>query len=65
MSEKNLQKKKIQKIKTTPRQNKKQTKIKEKISYCEYKSLIVKVDIVIFLSYFVEKVFLNFMFKRI
>ena len=65
MSEKNLQKTKKQKIKTTPRQNKKQTKIKEKISYCEYKSLIVKVDIVIFLSYFVEKVFLNFMFKRI
>ena len=65
MSEKNLQKTKKQKIKATPRQNKKQTKIKEKISYCEYKSLIVKVDIVIFLSYFVEKVFLNFMFKRI
>ena len=65
MSEKNPQKTKKQKIKTTPRQNKKQTKIKEKISYCEYKSLIVKVDIVIFLSYFVEKVFLNFMFKRI
>ena len=65
MSEKNPQKTKKQKIKTTPRQNKKQTKIKEKISYCEYKSLIVKVDIVIFLSYFVEKVFLNLMFKRI
>ena len=65
MSEKNPQKTKKQKIKTTPRQNKKQTKIKEKISYCEYKSLIVKVDIVIFLSCFVEKVFLNFMFKRI
>ena len=65
MSEKKPQKTKKQKIKTTPRQNKKQTKIKEKISYCEYKSLIVKVDIVIFLSYFVEKVFLNFMFKRI
>ena len=65
MSEKNPQKTKKQKIKTTPRQNKKQTKIKEKISYCEYKSLIVKVDIVIFLSYFVEKVFLNFIFKRI
>ena len=65
MSEKNPQKTKKQKIKITPRQNKKQTKIKEKISYCEYKSLIVKVDIVIFLSYFVEKVFLNFMFKRI
>ena len=65
MSEKKPQKTKNQKIKTTPRQNKKQTKIKEKISYCEGKSLIAKIDIVIFLSYFVEKVFLNFMFKRI
>ena len=27
--------------------------------------LVVKMDIVIFLSYFVEKVFLDFMFKRI
>ena len=29
------------------------------------KSLDIKIDIVIFLSYFVEKVFHNFMFKRI
>ena len=65
MSEKKPQKPKNQKIKTTPRQNKKQTKIKEKISYCEDKSLIAKIDIVIFLSYFVQKVFLNFVFKRI
>ena len=35
------------------------------ISCCEDKSLVVKIDIVIFLFYFVEKVFLNFMFKRI
>ena len=34
------------------------------ISCCKDKSLVEKIDIVIFLSYFVEKVFLNFMFKR-
>ena len=38
---------------------------KKCISFCEDKSLVVKIDIVIFLSYFVEKVFLNFMFKHI
>ena len=32
---------------------------------CEDKSLVGKIDIVIFLSYFVEKLFLNFMFKCI
>ena len=49
-------------------QKKKKQKKKERekcISYCEDKSLAVKIDIVIFLSYFVEKVFLNFMRKRI
>ena len=48
--------------------SKKKTNLKLKkkcISSCEDKSLVVKIDIVIFLSYFVEKVFLNFMFKRI
>ena len=34
------------------------------IGSCEGKSLVVKLDI-IFLSYLVEKVFLNFVFKRI
>ena len=38
---------------------------KKCISCCEDKSLVVQIDIVIFLSYFVEKAFLNFMFKRI
>ena len=33
--------------------------------FFEDKSLVVKIDIVIFLSYFVEKVFRNFMCKRI
>ena len=41
-------------------------KLKKKcISFCEDKSLVIKIDIVIFLSYFVEKVFLKFMFKSI
>ena len=51
--------------------NLKQTKIRNKlkldkkcISCCEDKSLVVKIDIVIFLSYFAEKLFLNFMFKH-
>ena len=38
---------------------------KKCISCCEDKSLVIKIDVVIFLSYFVEKVFLNFMFKHI
>ena len=37
---------------------------KERNKYIS-KSLDVKIDIIIFLSYFVEKVFLNFMFKCI
>ena len=46
--------------------NYKKLKLKKKrISCCEDKSLVVKIDIVIFLSYFVENVFLNFMFKLI
>ena len=44
----------------------KKAKIKEKrkkyISCCEDKSLVVMRDIVIIMSYFVEKVFLNFIF---
>ena len=58
---------------STKKNNKKKNKIKKKklklkkkyISCCEDKSLIVKIHIVFFLSYFVENVFLNFMFKRI
>ena len=49
-------------------ENKNKNKLKlEKncISCCEDKSLVVKIDIAIFLSYFVEKVFLNFVFKSI
>ena len=46
---------------------KRKPKIKKKMhrccECCEDKSLIIKIYIVIFLSYFVEKVFLNF--KRI
>ena len=38
---------------------------KKYISCFKDKSLVVKIDILIFLSYFVEKLFLNFMFKRI
>ena len=38
---------------------------KKYISCCEDKSLVVKTDIIIFLSYFLEKVFLNFMFKSV
>ena len=49
------------------KQKQKQTKIREKkrISCCKDKSLVVKIDIVIFLSYFVEKVLLNFMLKSV
>ena len=39
---------------------KKKKKKKEKISWCEDKTLVVKTDIFIFMSYFAEKVFLNF-----
>ena len=39
---------------------KKKKKKKEKISWCEDKTLVVKIDIFIFMSYFAEKVFLNF-----
>ena len=40
------------------------TKVREKMrQFCEGKSSVVKIAIFIFLSYFVEKVFLNFMFK--
>ena len=56
--------KKINKIKKKTK--KKQTKIKEKMHQLLLRQeLVVKMDIVIFLSYFVEKVFLDFMFKRI
>ena len=53
--------------KQTNKQTKKPPKIKEKkcMNCCEDKSLLVKIDIAILLSYFVEKVFLNFMFKSI
>ena len=44
---------------------KKQKLEKEGISCRKDKRLLVKIDIVIFLCYFVEKLFLNFMFKRI
>ena len=49
------------------KQKQKQTKIRERkrISCCKDKSLVVKIDIVIFLSYFVEKVLLNFMLKSV
>ena len=48
------------------KKNAKKLKLEKKcISRCEDKSLVEKKDIVICLSYFVEKVFLNFMFKRI
>ena len=49
------------------KQKQKQTKIREKkcISCCKDKSQVVKIDIVIFLSYFVEKVLLNFMLKSV
>ena len=45
----------------------KKTKIREKkcISCCEDKSVVVKTDIVKFLPYFAEKVFLNFILKLI
>ena len=36
---------------------------KKCINCCEDKSLVVKIDFIIFLSYFIEKVFLKFMFK--
>ena len=52
--------KKKKKIKQTNK-----TQRKKCISCCEDKSLVVKIDIIIFLSYFVEKVFFNFMFKTI
>ena len=45
---------------------KKQTKKKNQrknACCCEDKSLVVKIDIIIVLSYFVEKVFLNFILK--
>ena len=47
------------------KQTNKQKLEKKCISCCENKSLVVKIDIIIFLSYFVEKVFFNFMFKTI
>ena len=59
------------KDKTRKNQKKKKTirnklKLKKKcISCCEDKSPVIKIDIVIILSYFVEKIFLNFMFKGI
>ena len=57
----------MSKKQTNKQTNKKSPKIKERkcMNCCEDKSLLVKIDIAILLSYFVEKVFLNFMFKRI
>ena len=47
------------------KKKKKKKKLKKKcLSCCEGQSLVVKIDIVIFLSHFVEKVLLNFMFKH-
>ena len=61
---------KKKKKKEEKKERKKQTnklKLKKKCigGCCEDKSLVGKIDIVIFLSYFVEKLFLNFMFKCI
>ena len=59
MSKKKKNKNKNKKKKT----KKKETKMKEKMHVIA-KTLVIKIDI-IFLSYFVEKVFLDFMFECI
>ena len=58
-------KKKEEKKETNKQTNKLKLKKKCIGGCCEDKSLVGKIDIVIFLSYFVEKLFLNFMFKCI
>ena len=47
----------------TNKQTNKQELEKKNACCCEDKSLVVKIDIIIVLSYFVEKVFLNFILK--
>ena len=57
-----MSKKKKKKFK----RKKQKLKLEKKfISYCEDKNLVVKIDIVIIKMMSLEKVFLNFMFKRI
>ena len=46
------------------KKKKKTPKIQEKMHQL-FRNLVVKINIVIFLPYFVEEVFLNFMLERI